>query len=76
MQIIISSKTRPTSLEEHTAFTIIIYFQFIQWPIAGDFLEGSFMELVAIHEFSKFQRKALMFATLGASETQRNRTYF
>jgi hypothetical protein len=35
MQIIIFSKARPTSLEENIAFTIIIYFQFIWWPIAG-----------------------------------------
>jgi hypothetical protein len=76
VQIKISSKARPTALEEHITFTIIIYLQFIRWLIAGDFSEDSFMKLTTIHEFNKFMRKVQILATLSTSKCKRKRTYF
>jgi hypothetical protein len=70
MQIIIFDESRLTSLEKYITLTIIIYFQFIWRLVAGGFSENGFTELTTIHEFSKFQRKTLMLAVLGASKRE------
>jgi hypothetical protein len=68
LQIIIFGESRPTSLEEYIALAIIIYLQFIWWPLTGDFFENSLTKFTAIHKFNNFQRKTLMLTTLGASK--------
>jgi hypothetical protein len=70
VKIVVASEARPTALEEHITFTIIVNFQFIRWAVAGDFSEDSFMKLATIHEFSKFQRETLSLTALGASESK------
>jgi hypothetical protein len=71
MQIMVFSKARPAALEKHITLTIVVYFYFIWGSITRHLSQNSFTKLSTIHEFSKFERKALLFTALGASKSKK-----
>jgi hypothetical protein len=71
MQIMVFSKARPVALEEHVTFTIIVYLYFIWGSITRNLSQNSLAKLSAIHEFSKFEREALLFTALGTIKSEK-----
>jgi hypothetical protein len=76
MQIVVFSKARSAAPEKHATLTIVVYLYFIRCPITGHLSQNSLMKLQAIHEFSKFPRKALLLIALGASKRKKRKTHF
>jgi hypothetical protein len=54
MQIMVFSKTRPTSPKEYITLAVVIHFYFIRWSVAGHFSKYSFMKLPSVHELHEF----------------------
>jgi hypothetical protein len=66
---VVFSKARPATLEEYITLAIIVDFYFVWWSIARHFSKNSFVQLPALHEFSEYQREALLIA-LGTNKSK------
>jgi hypothetical protein len=70
MQIIIFCKTGPSATKVHLPIAVIVNLHLIWSSFTRFFSKDRLMELSPIHEFSKFQRHTLLFATLSTSKSE------